>query len=469
MPEARLAFRAMVHRAIALYLGLFIATLGLFGWYFLHDHQSFAVDQQVREARQVAARLSQRLGPQLAPEGAIDVPWSADRLDLLAALIDDAARDVPVVARVVIVIAGRETIGPFVRGADGRIVILDEARSMPNRPNLGDPDDPRRTFDRPNTLMRGRLPRAVAAPVLGGIASLIVLLDPKSIELAVIEVRWRALGKLAIVAVVSLLLGGIGFSYTFSLVRRTRKLTEESQRGKQLASLGTLASGLAHEIRNPLNAMNINLELLEEDVATGQLGAESLELLRASRSEVLRLEQLVKDFLAFARPRAAITEEIVPGELVADVVRFSRPEFAKAGVALELKHEDIAPTVRVDTGQLRQAILNVLSNALDASRAGGKVEVVVGPTVQGEAKIVIRDEGEGIAREDLNHIFEIFWSKKLKTPGSGLGLPIALRAVEEHGGRIDVESTPGQGATFTMILPPAAMSPRGSAGRDSVV
>ncbi len=459
----------MVHRAVALYLGLFLATLGLFGWYFMHDHQSVAIDRQVRAAHKFALDLSQRLGPQLAPEGAIDIPWSADRLDLLAAMIDDAARDVPVVSRVVIQIAGGETIGPFVRNEDGRIVLLEDARAMRSRANLGDPEDSLRGLDRAAVRLRGSLPRAVAAPVLGGVANLIALLDPKSIELSVIEIRWQALGKLAIVAVIAMLLGGIGFSYTFSLVRRTRRLTEESQRGKQLAQLGTLASGLAHEIRNPLNAMNINLELLEEDVASGRLGAESLELLRASRSEVLRLEQLVKDFLAFARPRAVITEEIVPGELVADVVRFSRPEFAKAGVALELKHEDIAPTVRVDTGQLRQAILNVLSNALDASRSGGKVEVIVGPTVQGDAKIVIRDEGEGIAPEDLGHIFEIFWSKKLKTPGSGLGLPIAIRAVEEHGGHIDVVSTPGQGSTFTIVLPPAAMSPRPAPSHNGVV
>lgn len=447
----------MVLRAIALYVGLFVAEAGIIGWFFFHDFHQRATDEQMAQARQVARELARKLENELG-DGSINYLRVTELRQAWLKMIDDETASARLVTVVQIQTPDGKPIARFVRDQQGTMHTVDDTDRLSTVPVSPD-SMPRIPGPRePGVLRVVDPPRTVLVPVAAGVAELILGIDPQGLEVEVAEVRRRLIWKLAIVGLASLLLLGIGFSYTFSLLRRTRKLAVDSQRAEQLAQMGTLASGLAHEIRNPLNAMNINLELLEEDLARGAVGPESLEMLRASRSEVQRLEQLVRDFLAFARPRTSIREEIVPGELVADVVRFIRPEFAKAGVELELKHEAEAPTVRVDTGQIRQALLNILSNALDASRQGNRVEVVVAPTVQGDARISIRDEGEGISADDRAHIFEIFWSKKLKTPGSGLGLPIAQRAVQEHGGRIEVDSSSGAGSTFSIVLPPAAVT-----------
>jgi signal transduction histidine kinase len=111
--------------------------------------------------------------------------------------------------------------------------------------------------------------------------------------------------------------------------------------------------------------------------------------------------------------------------------------------------------VWVDPARIRQALLNILQNALEVSPLQGAVVVTVGATVQGEARIDVTDQGPGIEAEALDHIFEVFWSKK--PAGSGLGLPIARRSIELHGGRIEVETEPGRGSTFRIVLPAAVV------------
>ena len=199
--------------------------------------------------------------------------------------------------------------------------------------------------------------------------------------------------------------------------------------------------------------MNINLQMLEEEARSGEIGEDTLALLRSSRDEVLRLERLVKDFLAYARPRASRRAEIDPAGLVSDVVLFLRPQFEEAGVELSLERERGTPSVHVDQERIRQALFNILRNALEVSEEGDSVLVRVGATESGEARIDISDEGPGIPAETRARIFEVFWSKKVG--GSGLGLPIAQRAIEGHGGRIEVLSTLGEGSTFRIVLPPA--------------
>jgi signal transduction histidine kinase len=455
--------RALVSRSVLLFSALFVAESLLLGWYFLHDYKAQGVAEVLDRARSTAARLALGLSIELAPEGILDHSRVIERQAALAALVDRETASFPAISIVAIQARDGTWASTYHRDDRGHLGTLDNPENSGERSRTGDPDQLNLgATSRRLTQLLGdvRRPRAVQAPIADGAALLTLGISPAALERSIVEVGWQQLAKWGVAAIVSLLLAGIGFSYSYSLILRARRLTEDAQRGKQLAQLGTLASGLAHEIRNPLNALNINLELLEEDIAHGRLNSDAVEMLRASRGEVQRLEQLVKDFLAFARPRAAVREEIMPGELVADVMRFIRPEFTQAGVGLELKHLDIAPTVSVDTNQLKQALLNILSNARDASREGGVVTVTVGPSPIGEAMISVGDEGEGIAAEDLPHIFEVFWSKKLKAPGSGLGLPIAQRVVFEHGGRIDVRSELGKGSQFTIVLPPAAMSPR---------
>ncbi|MCU0231514.1 MAG: ATP-binding protein, partial [Acidobacteria bacterium] len=297
--------------------------------------------------------------------------------------------------------------------------------------------------------------RVVEVPVGAGAAKLLLAVWPDALEGEALALRRSMMRQLLIGGAISSVILALAFLYVLRLIQRTRRLEAEAQKAEQLASLGTLASGLAHEIRNPLNAMNINLQMLEEELASSGIDPDTLQLLKSSRGEVLRLERLVKDFLAFAKPRVERREEIVPAELVADVLRFSRPQFTAAGLRLELKAEEGAPVVWVDPARIRQALLNILQNALEVSPPQGAVVVTVGATVQGEARIDVTDQGPGIEAEALDHIFEVFWSKK--PAGSGLGLPIARRSIELHGGRIEVETEPGRGSTFRIVLPAAVV------------
>ncbi|NJN64788.1 MAG: hypothetical protein HC882_07845 [Acidobacteria bacterium] len=296
--------------------------------------------------------------------------------------------------------------------------------------------------------------------------SLVLGTEPGAIEQEVESLRRSLLARLVLGGAMSLAILAVAFLYVLRLIHRTRGLEAQAQRANQLAYLGTLASGLAHEIRNPLNAMNINLQLLEEDVASGTIGEETRALLHASRAEVLRLERLVKEFLAYARPRPLQRSEFFPGDLVADIVRFIRTQFAEAGVDLVFQQEKGAPAVRADAEQIRQALLNILQNALEVSREGSRVVARVAATEQGEAMIEIVDEGPGIPESDRARIFEVFYSKK--PAGSGLGLPIAMRVVEAHAGRIEVESEPGLGATFRIVLPPAVIADDAAAAAPSL-
>ncbi len=441
--------RGLFVRALVLFLVLGTIDAVVIGWLYVGYRQRALQGERLVELRRMAGELRQALAEAAGGgEG-----WESRTRELVAEVVEGYGSRL------------RSLRFVEVRGPDGQPVfrLAGKGRPMPPPEEAGPfrglaPDNP----DAPPRGLTGDVPgeqgvasgagiREVVVP-LGNYGSLRAVLEDPQQEV-IDRMRHDQLLRLAYGGAVSLVLLLVAFLYVLRLVHRTRRLEAATQHARHLAYLGTLASGLAHEIRNPLNAMNINLQMLEEELEDAGVTGESLELLRSSRQEVLRLERLVKDFLAYARPQASGREELSPVELVGDVVRFLRPQFEDRGVRIELESEDGAPTVRIDPGQVRQAMINILQNALEASPPNSTVTVTVGPTDRGEARIEVRDEGKGIPPKDLQHIFEVFWSEK--PAGSGLGLPIAQRVVEAHGGRIEVESRPGSGSLFRIVLPPA--------------
>ena len=238
--------------------------------------------------------------------------------------------------------------------------------------------------------------------------------------------------------------------------RAFRELKDAQSRlvqGEKLAALGTFASGLAHEVRNPLNSISLQLARLERKTRglEPSLAGEIASLARIIREEVERLDALVSDFLLFARPSQPDRKATSLPELVQEVVGLVGPEAHLAGVSLTVQSVGSPlPRLLLDAGRMKQVALNLVRNAIEAMPEGGSVIIECG-LVNGRPRLVVRDTGPGLPA-GLD-VFQLFVTTK--PGGTGLGLAIAQQIVLEHQGELTAENRPGQGAAFTITLPPA--------------
>ncbi len=239
----------------------------------------------------------------------------------------------------------------------------------------------------------------------------------------------------------------------FEMEERKRMESAKLQ-AERLAIVGTMAAQVAHEVRNPLGAITLNLDLIEGEIrlATTDRGTsltEGITLVGEMREEVGRIDKVISDYLALARPRISKREPLSLRLLVRRKIAFMQEVFAKAGVELDLRLEDDC-VVDADGDQLWQAILNLIRNAVEAMPDGGALSIH--SHREGEFVILqIKDTGSGMDEAQFNRLFVPFATTKAN--GTGLGLPLVQQIVEEHAGRIECSSSPGQGATFTISLP----------------
>jgi signal transduction histidine kinase len=221
---------------------------------------------------------------------------------------------------------------------------------------------------------------------------------------------------------------------------------------ERMATVGRLSLKVAHEVRNPIAAIELNAELVG-DLVKERGGAdmeEAATLVTAIREQVSALDALTEEYLAFARfPRPQYDEDSV-NEMVAALVEFVRPVAARQGSAVEATTDQAVPPMAIDRTLLRQAILNLVKNGLEALNRGGKLTVGT-RRVDDQVEIAIRDTGPGIAPDVGKRLFEQFFTTKPQ--GTGLGLYISRQIIEEHGGTLRWESAPGAGTTFTASLP----------------
>ena len=221
---------------------------------------------------------------------------------------------------------------------------------------------------------------------------------------------------------------------------------------ERMATVGRLSLKVAHEVRNPIAAIELNAELVG-DLVKERGGAdmeEAATLVTAIREQVSALDALTEEYLAFARfPRPQYEEDSV-NEMVAALVEFVRPVAARQGSAVEATTDQAVPPMAIDRTLLRQAILNLVKNGLEALGRGGKLTVGT-RRVDDQVEIAVRDTGPGIAPDVGKRLFEQFFTTKPQ--GTGLGLYISRQIIEEHGGTLRWESGPGAGTTFTASLP----------------
>lgn len=223
-------------------------------------------------------------------------------------------------------------------------------------------------------------------------------------------------------------------------------VTVESER---LALLGAVASGLAHELRNPLSTLAVHLQLLKEDWSTPATTKERMTLKRIEvlLREARRLEEVLSDFLRFAAGHRPTLAPCDLNDVVTETLDFFGPEAEQNGVRIESSFAEGLPKLALDRNLFKQALLNIIINGVQAMPDGGILYVTTASEPSG-ARISVRDTGVGIPGEIRNRLFDVYFSTKPN--GTGLGLATTRRIVEEHGGTIDVESRPREGATFTL-------------------
>jgi len=250
--------------------------------------------------------------------------------------------------------------------------------------------------------------------------------------------------------------GLIGVLATLWLTRRlwrsARRLSVRTRGVEQLAELGQLAGGLAHEIKNPLSTIHINLKLLAEDLNRyrDETHARWLRRLLSVQEEADRLKGILDDFLRFAGKvemnPAVVDLRVLMGELS----DFFMPQAEAARVVMRTTLPETPVTCRVDVNLFKQAILNLMLNAVQAMEQGGELLIRLGAS-RSRAVIEVIDTGPGIPPADLPKVFHVYYSTKAR--GSGFGLPTTRRIVQEHGGDIRVDSAVGKGTRFTISLP----------------
>jgi PAS domain S-box-containing protein len=242
-------------------------------------------------------------------------------------------------------------------------------------------------------------------------------------------------------------------------VSELRRVEQDIGQVEKMAALGRLASSLAHEVGNPLGAIDIQLQLLQEDLnrTGGDAAARSGRRVVVARTEMRRLEGIVRNFLRFSRPPALHLRTMSPNDLLSHIHALVEPEARERGLRLELTLDSELPSVEVDENQLSQALLNVLINSFQAVSPGGNIGLR-SSLDQTCVLLEISDDGPGIPADDLERVFEFYYTTKEE--GTGLGLSIAQRIVHQHGGAIEVISQEGRGTKVGVRLPvPRGIAP----------
>jgi PAS domain S-box-containing protein len=255
----------------------------------------------------------------------------------------------------------------------------------------------------------------------------------------------------------------MGTLVKFKDLESRERIGTQLQVSERLANLGRITAGVAHEVKNPLNSMRIWLENLKASLP--DVDGLPLQAVRVLDSEIDRLDSVVKRFLDFTRPPDMHQEESNLKDILEEVLAVEKPELDKANIKLDAKLAPNVPNVLVDKQLLKQGLVNLIVNAIEAMNKGGQLSVSLNRREE-MAEIQIRDTGRGIAPEHRQRIFQLFFTTR--KGGSGIGLASTFRTIQLHNGSIEFESEVGRGTTFRIDLPLAhQMEPALSRPRDS--
>lgn len=254
-----------------------------------------------------------------------------------------------------------------------------------------------------------------------------------------------------------LVIGGLcGLALTAAVAiiayRRLERLAQRTRQAERLAELGTLTGGLAHEIKNPLSTVQLNLQLLREDLDPTHTSYTRLSSRLATlQKETARLRDILDDFLRYAGKMELDRKPVNVGQILEDLIDFFAPQAQLNRVQLRVRPIEGTITANLDEKMIKQAILNLMINALQAMPSEGGEMILSARQADASLVIEVMDTGRGMTPEVRDKIFDAYYSTK--KGGTGLGLAIARRIIEEHGGNVSVESEPGKGSVFRLTMP----------------
>ena len=442
MPSRRLLLASAV-------FGLFVLfDIALFGWLIFRSLSQREIERVLLETRAEAESLAQQIA-QRAERQDKDLYTAVAVQRETQTYIDSILRQRDIVRRVEI----RDKKGVLVFQSVNQTSIPVGQEGLPpvgGTPELPAPDarQETRTLDWSATY---EVPD-VQVPI-GDMGVLQIGISTPELAKRIEVLRGELIQQTAFVGGVSILLLITAFAGVWLLLRRAQALEVQAAEAERMAYIGTLASGLAHEIRNPLNSLNLNMQMLEEEIDEHGSAPTGKRLLSITRSEISRLERLVTDFLAYAKPRPLELEEIPAILLLERIPEVLAGEIQKRRARIDVHDRSGGARVRVDLGQMNQLLLNLAQNGLVAAAEADRTPILEltahrqGPWVQ----LRVADNGVGIPPEEQPRIFELFYSTR--KGGTGLGLAIVDRIARAHGGSVSVESTPGNGTVMTIELP----------------
>lgn len=245
----------------------------------------------------------------------------------------------------------------------------------------------------------------------------------------------------------------LGFAIIFHDLTARRAQAREAIESEKLNAVTLLAAGVAHELGNPLNSLNIHLQLLERDLRNrGRGGSDKdlLESVRVARDEVGRLDTIINQFLGAVRPAHTIRTMVNINTVLHESLAFLQPEIKDRDIIVQEELGEALPLIPANADQLKQAFYNLIKNAVQALSHGGILRVATSRS-DTHLQVSFEDNGTGIAVEDMAHITEPYFTRKKN--GTGLGLFIVQRILHEHGGQLELLSEPGRGTTARILLP----------------
>ena len=229
--------------------------------------------------------------------------------------------------------------------------------------------------------------------------------------------------------------------------RKSEAIRLQFERSQRLSLVGQIAAGVAHEIKNPLASIKGAVEILDGESTSPEEREEFKEIIS---KEIKRVDNTVKEFLNFARPRETKLEKLNLSDALRSSLKQMETNASAADVDILDTIEDNV-MIHADREKIHQVVLNILLNALDASKANSSIDVLLARRPDGKAVLTVRDYGEGIKNEELEKIFEPFYTTK--SSGTGLGLAVVKAIIDDHNGDVNIESTPGEGTTVAITLP----------------
>lgn len=289
-------------------------------------------------------------------------------------------------------------------------------------------------------------------------------LDREGMDRIVQENRRNIFIFMAVVVLIALLSMWILYRNQNKHLAGIIEIERRLEKAERLSALGHLAAGVAHEIRNPLNAISMASQRLKREYvpADDEKSREFQTLAGVIRDEIRRLNGIIEEFLTFSKSRRLELHEYPVTEVLQKIVNLIQEEAVSKGISLETRFTDSPAIIPMDTDKLQQAFLNFIKNAMESISGEGSIVIAVEPSGKDRISVKISDTGCGMTSEEVERIFNPEYTTKEK--GLGLGLPLAHEIIRGHGGEIRVFSGPGSGTTFEIILPFKKMNDRGAKG-----